>query len=75
MPTLQVRAIRRAVEIWGLQPLAKRLGVTEAQLSYWLHGLDVPADHIFLVIADLLSEHALEQLRATGRPLAEGSEP
>lgn len=70
MPTLQARAIRRAVEIWGLQPLATRLGVTEAQLSYWLHGLAAPADQVFLAIVDLLSEHALEELKRPGRPVA-----
>ena len=70
MPTLQVRAIRRAVEIWGLQPLATRLGVTQTQLSDWLHGPAVPAE-IFLAIVDLLSDHALEQLRQPGRPLAD----
>jgi hypothetical protein len=63
LTTLHASALRRAAEIWGEEGLAKRLGVTLPVLRLWMAGrAELPGD-AFLKVADLLGEHALQQLR------------
>lgn len=63
MPTLYAQAMRRAAEICGEEALAHRLGVSQVRLHFWMDGLAVPPGDVFLKVADILGEHALEILR------------
>jgi DNA-binding transcriptional regulator YiaG len=66
VPTLYARAIRRAAEITGEADLALQLGVTSAQLRFWIQGAAVPPGDAFLKVVDILGDHALHELK---RPL------
>lgn len=63
MPTLYARAIRPAAEILGEPELAARLGVTQTQLAFWMRGAAVPPGDVFLKVADILADLALEDLK------------
>jgi hypothetical protein len=63
VPTLYARAVRRAAEILGESQLAARLGVSVVQLRFWTQGVTVPPGDVFLKVADILSEHSLEELK------------
>jgi hypothetical protein len=63
VPTLYARAMRRAAEILGEPELAARLDVTEGKLRFWIQGAAEPPGDVFLKVADILGEHALEQLQ------------
>jgi DNA-binding transcriptional regulator YiaG len=63
MPTVQARAMRRAAEICGEEQLARRLGVTTRTVRFWMSGMAVPPGDVFLKVADILGDHALEKLK------------
>jgi hypothetical protein len=60
--TLYARAVKRAVEIRGEEELAKELGVSTIKIRVWMSGISVPPPDVFLKVADILGEHALEEL-------------
>jgi transcriptional regulator with XRE-family HTH domain len=63
VPTLQARAVRRAAEITGEDSFAFRLGVTRERLLLWMNGLVTPPTEVFLAAADVLGDHALDELK------------
>jgi DNA-binding transcriptional regulator YdaS (Cro superfamily) len=72
--TLYSKTLQRASEIAGGQEaLALRLKVTPSHLALWICGVEVPHGDVFLLAADIVSEHELEQIknlpaRASGDP-------
>ena len=62
MPTVYARAFAKAAEICGEQELARRLGLTIAQLRLWTQGLVTPPESLFLLVVDILSEDAMRKL-------------
>ena len=70
--TVQVRALKRAAKILGdSEALCRHLGVSPRLLERWMQGKERTPDHIFLRVADLLSETAIEALTRT----APGADP
>jgi DNA-binding transcriptional regulator YiaG len=68
VPTLYARAVRRAAEILGEDELVSRLSVTKTQLRFWMRGAAEPPGDAFLLVADILGEHALHLLKIPREP-------
>jgi hypothetical protein len=62
LPTVHARALKRAAEICGERELAIRLGATDRELRFWMQGIAVPPERVFLQVVDILGEHALQEL-------------
>ena len=61
---MYARALRCAAEILGsTEALRAYLGVSSAQLHWWMDRGIKPPDSVFLKIADLLAERQSEALR------------
>jgi len=64
VPTVYARTLRRAAEIVGGEDvLGKRLGVSRNQLAIWINDLVTPPSEIFFVVADIVSQHELDELK------------
>ena len=62
--TVYSRAIMRATEILGGTPaLGAYLRAPSAQVLRWMNGVEVPPQHVFLKVVDLLCERDLTELR------------
>jgi hypothetical protein len=63
--SVYARTLHRAcLVIGGIQPLAKRLDVREAELERWLRGEEQPPEPVFLAAVEIVLLHA----GAAGRP-------
>jgi DNA-binding transcriptional regulator YiaG len=63
VPTVHIRALRRAAELCGERDLAIRLGVSDRELRLWTEGFAIPPERVFLEVVDLLGEHALREIQ------------
>lgn len=75
MPTVQVRAVRRAAEICGEEKLASRLGVSARQVRLWIRGLAVPPPDVFLKVVDVLLDHELKEMKRRSSRRRSGPDP
>jgi len=55
--------MRRAVEICGAEKLAFCLGVTPGKLRGRMQGFVPPPSDVFLKVAEILGDQAVEELR------------
>jgi hypothetical protein len=63
--SVYARTLHRAcLVVGGMQPLAKRLEVPEADLQRWVRGEEQPPEHVFLASVEIVLLHA----GAAGRP-------
>lgn len=54
----------RAAEILGgAEALGDHLQASSAQVARWMNGIEVPPQHVFLKVVDLLCERNLSELR------------
>jgi hypothetical protein len=57
--SVYARTLHRAcLVIGGIQPLAKRLGASEADLHRWLLGDEKPPEQVFLTSVEIVLLHA-----------------
>ena len=62
--TIYSRAVMRAAEILGgSEALGAHLRTSRAQVALWMNGLEIPPQHVFLKVVDLLCERNLTELR------------
>lgn len=65
---MYARLLKRAAEVLGsAEALREYLGVSAAQLNFWMRGAAPPPDSVFLRLADLLAEKQ-QPLGQTQRP-------
>jgi DNA-binding transcriptional regulator YdaS (Cro superfamily) len=63
VPTVYTRTLTRAAEIVGGEDeLARRLRVVPRRLSLWIRGVVAPPGDVFLIAADIVSEHGFQEL-------------
>ena len=58
------RALVRAVKILGgVEALSAHLGTSQAQVVLWMNGHQLPPQHIFLRVVDVLCDNDLAEMR------------
>jgi DNA-binding transcriptional regulator YdaS (Cro superfamily) len=63
LSTVYIRTLKRAAELaGGEEALARRLKVTPSHLELWIRGAVSPPGDVFLMAADIVSEHELKQI-------------
>jgi len=63
VPTVYTRTLARAAEIvGGEEELARILRVVPRRLSLWVRGVVAPPGDVFLIAADIVSEHGVQEL-------------
>jgi hypothetical protein len=57
--TVYARTLHRAcLVVGGIEPLAKRLEVSQADLQRWLRGEEPPPEQVFLTSVEIVLLHA-----------------
>jgi hypothetical protein len=70
MPTVYVRAMRRAAQILGgLEALAAHLGAAADDVACWLDGSKRVPDDVFLRVVDIVSAHEIAEISGRHRNL------
>jgi len=54
--------------VGGEDELARILRVVPRRLSLWIRGVVAPPGDVFLIAADIVSEHGLQQLSVKQKP-------
>ena len=69
--TVYTRTLARAIEIAeGVEPLARFLGSTPAEIAKWASGESNPPMPLFFAIVDVVAANALAQVALENLPLA-----
>jgi hypothetical protein len=64
MATVYSRTLQRAAElVGGEEELALRLNVPPIHLAIWIRDFGAPPADVFLMAADIVSEHELKQIK------------
>jgi hypothetical protein len=77
MPTVHIRAMRRARDILGSDhALAQRLGVNDHSVKIWILGSAQTPPDVFLKAVDIIIEYGLTHpSRAQSQPSANDEKP
>jgi len=69
VPTVYTRTLARAAEIAGGEAeLARKLKVAPRRLALWIRGVVTPPGDVFLIAADIVSEHGVKELSNKQKP-------
>ena len=62
--SVHCRALVRAAEIMGgVEALSAHLGTSQAQVVLWMNGHQLPPQHIFLRVVDVLCDNNLAEMQ------------
>ena len=62
--SVHARALVRAAEILGgVEALGNHLGTSQAQVVLWMNGHQLPPQHIFLRVVDVLCDNNLAEMQ------------